>query len=328
VAETCCVPKHGRKRAQARAILKKELKMSNNNYAKRALLLMGVTAGLGAANHASAQVVFDPVTEAFTGVIMIKTGNIDQTTKKMSDTLDHMSGTLDHVDGTVDHISGTVDHMSGVTDHIDVTNNNIDNSTDNISNQTNHNTNYDATFNRWITNNYYGSDEGVIPILSDNSAQTFLDGNAANYKSQYADASAYQGNVASADNLKDVGVQASVNQKAANDTLVDTLNEHRGALQDQSQAIQKLINDSVANAGQGTNTELQYANALAGAQAVQTVEMRSLMLAQANVQAAAAQAAADKDARHVASSMSLRQGLADDPNLPNASGIEVSDPQP
>jgi hypothetical protein len=297
----------GRKQAQARATLKKELKMSNNNHLKRAMLLTGLVAGFGIAKPASAMLVFDPVTEGattvtagattttavFTGIIMLKV-------KHMDNTLSHMSGTLDHISGQTDVIVG---HQA-----------NIDNYTDNISYLTTKNYNTKNVSN--ITNNYYGDDNGIIPILQNGN---FLGNNAENYKGDYSSVEAYQGQTADVGTLQAAAVNASMNQKTANDLLVDAMSQQRSSLQNEAGQINSMANTATTS-GMGANQILMNSNALAAAQATQMVEMRSLMLAQANAQAAAQQAALDKDARHIASAQSLRAGL----NVVNTSANPAS----
>jgi type IV secretion system protein TrbJ len=276
--------------------------MSNNSHLKRAMLLTGLVAGFGVAKPASAMLVFDPITEGATTTTAVFTGIIMLKVKHMDSTLTHMSGTLDHISGTVDHISGNTDIIVGHQA-------NIDGATNNISNQTDYNT-YNKKEVNLITNNYYGGDNGIIPILSDANNGKFLGGNndVNSYEDGYADAASYKDQIASNGSLTDASVEASKNLKDANDLLVETLNDHRASLRSQSQQIGALSSAATA-AGSGTNDMLRYSNAVAAAQANQMVEMRSLMLAQANAQAAAQQAALDKDARQIASSQSLRNGL-------------------
>jgi hypothetical protein len=296
--------------------LKKEWKMSNYNHVKRAMVLACLAAGFGVAKPASAMAVYDATVAAntgatatatitnaaLTGAILLKIKNIDRN-------VEHMTGTVDHIDGTLDHISGVTDHISGNTDIIVGTQNHIDSSTQNISNQTDYNT-YNSKTVSLITNNYYGGDDGIIPILSDNGDAKFLSGatDTKTYQSSYADAATYKDRIATAGNLSDASVNESANRKNANDILVDTLNDHRNSLRTQSQQIGNLSTASTTG-GSGTNDMLRYSNALASAGANQMVEMRSLMLAQANAQAAEQQANLDTDARHIASSQSLRSGL-------------------
>jgi type IV secretion system protein TrbJ len=281
--------------------------MSNYNYMKRAMLVAGLAVGFGIAKPASAEIVFDPVTESFTGVIMLKMKDVDKTTKKMAQTLDHMSGTLDDVDG----------HAG----NIDVTNNNISNQTDIMTDNSSHNTKIIGTIDK--STNYYGSDDGIIPL------QGVLQGaSVASYEAQSSAAKDYKDTIGSDANLSNVGVDASASRKNANNALVDALSKGQGAIQQESEQIATLTDEGVASAQDGTNTALGYANALAGAQAQQLMEMRHLMLAQANAQVAEQQAAQDQDARNVASSLSLRRNLpVASSHAADTSGDQSSDEQ-
>jgi hypothetical protein len=276
--------------------------MSNNNHVKRAMLLTGLVAGFGVAKPASAMLVFDPITEAATITTASLTGAILLKVKRIDSNINHMTGTVDAIKGDTGAI---VNHQVS----IDNTNQHIDNSTQNISNQTDYNT-YNHKEVTLINNNYYGGDNGIIPILKDGSNGKFLGGSGDinAYENGYADAASYKSQIASNGSLADASVQASKNLKDANDLLVETLNDHRSSLRTQSQQIGALSSAATA-AGSGTNDMLRYSNAVAAAQANQMVEMRSLMLAQANAQAASQQASLDKDARQIASSQSLRNGL-------------------
>ena len=84
-------------------------------------------------------------------------------------------------------------------------------------------------------------------------------------------------------------------------TTQDQIQADTDALKGMKDAIQK---------SQGTGHQLQVANALAGSQAVQLVKLRSLMLASEAARAAEAQASADKDARAIAVSKQLNDGLS------------------
>ena len=188
---------------------------------------------------------------------------------------------------------------------LDVTTNNYEITKKNYE-ITEKNYDIDKTFT-WITNNYYGGDGGDCPI---GSAPDECDGTIGlvNLAGKIGkDAGTYSGTIASADNLINVGFDASSSRKQANDALVNTLNVQKNALKDQAGGLTHLIEGSMQ--AQGHGKQLQYANALAGAQAVQMAEMRSLMLASENARAAAAQAAADKESRQAASRQNLRRNL-------------------
>jgi conjugal transfer/entry exclusion protein len=188
--------------------------------------------------------------------------------------------------------------------------NHIDQSVTNIQEITNRNFEINKQFN-YITNNYYGSDPLIIPTAIDQQLGEMLDDDKVEgYTSNYKSAEAYKNGVANPENLTNVGFQATVMQKTANDALVKTLSSQRDSIRQQGEDLRKLAEDSVAPGSQGHGKQLQYANALAGAQAAQLIEIREMMLASENARAAAAQAAADVKSRQVAASQSLRRGIA------------------
>ncbi|GAA0684712.1 hypothetical protein ISN75_21740 [Dyella marensis] len=207
---------------------------------------------------------------------------------------------------------------------------NISSHTQNISNIENKNYNTTNEYKKWVTHNYYGNqcppgttpdectgilsrkvDEDFAKLIGDES----LDGYMGNYRS----AADYEGRIADGDSLKDIGMRASANQKLANDALARTLGTQRDALKQQAAGVIKLIERGIRAEGHGN--QLQTANALAGAQAIQLQEMRSLMLASENARAAQAQAEADREARELAASRSLRRGLRDSARSQRKSGM-------
>jgi hypothetical protein len=286
--------------------------MSTNSHLKRAMLLTGLVAGFGVAKPASAMLVFDPITEGATITTAALTGAILVKIKRIDSNINHMTGTLDAIKGDTGVIVGhqaRIDGFTGTTADM----------TTNISYKTDYNTtNENYT---WI-NNYYGDDNGTIPILRPASDGKFLSGvDSDSYQNGYQAADYYKDKMGSNNDLADTALKSSQNQKNANDLLVDSLNEQRKSLSGQVDSIKNLANRAIG--AQGTNSLMQGSNALAGAQVAQMVEMRSLMMAQANAQAAAQQAALDKDARHIASAQSLRTGL----KVINTSATVASDAQ-
>lgn len=197
---------------------------------------------------------------------------------------------------------------------------NISNHTENISQIENKNYNTTNEYKKWVTHNYYGAghqcppdatpDEctGIINKKVDEDFDRLIGSRSLEgYVDSYRSASDYEARIAAADNLKDIGMRASANRKLANDALARTLGTQRDALKQQSAGVIKLIEQGIQAEGHGN--QLQMANALAGAQAVQLQEMRSLMLASENVRAAQAQAEADREARELAAARSLRRSL-------------------
>jgi conjugal transfer/entry exclusion protein len=206
-----------------------------------------------------------------------------------------------------------LDHTTNIdesTTNIDKSVTHINESITNIEEITNKNYDINKEFN-YITNNYYGSDPIIIPTDIDKRFAEMLDSDKVEgYTSNYKSAEAYKGGIAKSENLTNVGVQATVMQKTANDALVNTLSSQRNSIRQQGEDLKKLAEDSVAPESQGHGKQLQYANALAGAQAAQLIEIREMMLASENARAAAVQAEADVKSRQVAASQSLRRSIA------------------
>lgn len=181
------------------------------------------------------------------------------------------------------------------TANIDKSTTSIDNSTKSIDKSTYESWQYDIK-NFDITNNFdwtviIGGGGGVTPIPD-------VAGNFGNFEN-------YEGNIASRDVLANADVDGSLAQKAANDQLVKTMIEQQSSLEHDVDQVQSLI--AGATKAQGHGHQLQYANAFAGEQAHQMLQVRSLMLASNNAQSAAAQAQADREAREIASARSLRR---------------------
>jgi hypothetical protein len=211
-------------------------------------------------------------------------------------------------------------HTHENTRNITTNTNYISNHTENISQIENKNYSTTNEYKKWITNNYYGASQqcppdatpdectGIINRKVDEDFDKLIGGQSlGGYVDNYRSASHYDDRIATADNLKDIGMRASANQKLANDAMARTLGTQRDALKQQSAGVIKLIEQGIRAEGHGN--QLQMANALAGAQAIQLQEMRSLMLASENVRAAQAQAEADRESRELAASRSLRRGL-------------------
>ncbi|TBR36915.1 MULTISPECIES: hypothetical protein [Dyella] len=181
---------------------------------------------------------------------------------------------------------GDMNHM---TQHIDNSTTHIDRSTD-VSMQ------YDIR-NYEITKNYDwkiiigGGGGGVTPIP---------DSKGNNYDSGY-----YNGKISDRELMSAADLEGSQARKSANDLLVDAMKSQQGQLSHDADLVTQLVDNSTIAQGQGH--QLQYANAIAGEQAHQLIQMRSLMLAQANAQNAAAQAQADREAREIAVGQSLRR---------------------
>lgn len=294
------------------------------NLKKGALGLL-MLSGLTAVGTASAQyVVYDPVNESHqiaqevmmgaelgvqTENAAVNTINAGMNTASLAVLLHLKKALTEREEGNM------LDLTTDIHDNII----NIDKSTTSIESYTAKNFEINKDFT-WITNNYYGDDDLVCPpdALPDECEAVIGRANANlakligkdavdQYTANYKDAASYGTSIANKSNLTNVGFTAAANQKLANDALAQALSDQRGSLMAQSAGMTKLIEDGTK--AQGHGNQLQYANALAGAQAVQLAEMRSLMLASESSRAAAAQAAADKEARQAASKQSLRRGL-------------------
>lgn len=283
----------------------------SKKYVKRGLLAAAfAAAGFGSSSAFAvdlpvidaANLVVNTVDAAFNGVDMVIDYNIYLEMQKARQQLIDIKDTLtDKSDGTILYYTANIDDS---TTNIDKSTQNIDKSTTEIVSY--EKKNYDITKTFYdITNNYYGvTGGGDIPTsLKDSLSDQVKDA------SSYNDADSYvQSGIAKPENLTDVGVKASANQKSANDALVAALSAHGDSLEKQMNGIKQLAEEGVKVEGHGN--QLAYANAIAGAQAVQLIEMREMMLAAENARAAKVQAEADTKSRQVAATKSLREGLA------------------
>lgn len=304
--------------------------MLSNKMKKNALGLMAFVS-LAAAGSASAQmVVYDPVNETHQiaqevlmgSQLTVSTGNA--IANKLNAGFNFGSlivlEFMKHEIKSIRHSLTELEpgNMLDVTTNIYNDIHNIDKNITTITDITEKNYDIDNDFT-WITNNFYGDavecppdatpeECSVIIGRADTNLAKLIDkGTVDQYMSNYKDARYYQNSVADKSNLTNVGFAAAANQKLANDALAQALSTQRNSLMGQSAGLTKLIEGGMH--AQGHGKQLQYANALAGQQAVQMAEMRSLMLASESARAASAQAAADKEARQVASKQNLRRGL-------------------
>lgn len=284
----------------------------SKKYVKRGLLAAAfAAAGFGSSSAFAvdlpvidaANLVVNTVDAAFNGVDMVIDYNIYLEMQKARQQLIDIKDTLtDKSDGTILYYTANIDDS---TTNIDKSTQNIDKSTTEIVSYEKKNYDITKTFNN-ITNNYYGvGDGGEIPTslkdsLSDQIKNASIYNNAATY---------VQGGVANPENLTEIDIKASANQKSANDALVTALSAHGDSLGKQMDGIKQLAEEGVKIEGHGN--QLAYANALAGAQAVQLIELREMMLAAENARAAKVQADADTKSRQIAAAKTLREGLAD-----------------
>lgn len=212
----------------------------------------------------------------------------------------------DKGNGTINYYTNNIDNS---TQAIDITTKNIHSVNTEIFNKTVYNTEITADFT-WIINK--GSGE-IIPVprkveemLAKIRNGEDSDGYAANFK----EASAYYASLGGQQSKETAaGFEGSRARKAANDALVKFLDLEEGRLTAEAEGLHELAAKS--NEAQGHGRQLQIANALAGSQANQLIKMRSAMLASESARAAEAQAAADREARTMATSRRLRDGLDD-----------------
>ena len=273
--------------------MKDKFKMKNK-ATKRAMCL-AVVAGLLCSAQASAELpvrdnanlVANSVTAA--GVLLLK------------------KSLTEGGEGTMLNYTANIDNS---THSIDQHTQNIDDSTVSINTHTENIDNYES-WNYQIDNDYTwiisgGGGGEIIPIPDGaNKIMNMLDGGGDEYANNFQDVHNYSDKVADHGSLTTSGEVGSELQKKANDAAVKTLASQRDRLAGEAQAITQMA--KTATSTKGTNGQLQYANALAGAQADQLLQMRALMIASQNAQTAAGQASADRQARELAGSKSLRQ---------------------
>lgn len=164
----------------------------------------------------------------------------------------------------------------------------------------------------WITNNDYGNgDQVIIPIPG--SVDTYMasldEKNVGSRVASFREATDY----ASASDAGKIDASADIagsrTQKSANDALVSLLSSQRLDLGGEARTINSQAVRATSGTLHGHAEQLQNAAALAGQQAHQLLQMRALMIASQNQQAAAAQATGDRQAREIASAQSLRRSF-------------------
>jgi conjugal transfer/entry exclusion protein len=265
--------------------------------AARALV---VATALAATGSAQAMLVFDPLN------FVVNLGSKLALLKIQHQLASQQSGTVNFYTKNIDN---STKHIETWTNHIDQTTVNMNSTlTQHYKSVLEFNQNnyaIDADFT-WIIGK--GGDEVIeIPRTVEKLKKVLGGQSSDGYAAQFKTASDYE-TMQPADYTAETLLEGSRARKAANDALVEAVATTQGqieadtnALKDMKEAIQK---------SQGTGHQLQVANALAGTQAVQLVKLRSLMLASEAARAAEAQVAADKDARAIAVSKQLNDGLS------------------
>lgn len=201
--------------------------------------------------------------------------------------------------------SGTINYY---TNNIDKSNTNIDGSTTNISKYAVFNTEINTDLDFTLIINKGGNGE-IIPVpapVHELLQKIHSQGQSDAYAASFADATTYYGRSGQREAME-AGFEGSRARKAANDALVKSLDVEQGRISDDAEALKNLagMNKKV----EGHARQLQVANAIAGSQANQMLEIRSMMLASESARAAESQAAADKEARAIATGKHLREGL-------------------
>lgn len=179
--------------------------------------------------------------------------------------------------------------------------------THNIDNSITKNTTIDADLT-WIIS--YGKDE-IVPIprevavkLQDVLGEKTSDAYAAQFQAaEYYDKPHEDGDYML------TSMEGSRTRKAANDALVKSIEMNQLALKEEAARVKGLSDLTRSTDGHGR--QLQIANALAGAEVDQLMRLRSMMLVSEASRAAEALAVADRDARAIATSKAMREGLSE-----------------
>lgn len=128
----------------------------------------------------------------------------------------------------------------------------------------------------------------------------------------------YRGKIADQGVLVEAGMDGSRARKDANDQLVKTMIEQQGSIQHDADQVTQLL--SASTEAQGHGNQYQYANAIAGEEAHQLLQLRSLMLASSNAKSATTRARADRKSHEIAAAESLRRAT---PTPANEGAAEV-----
>jgi hypothetical protein len=290
----------------------KENTRMRNHFGKSMLALaMGIA--MTSSGQASAQaVVIDPANLAVNHVNAA--ANTASMIANMENAATNTASTIKL--GVIKHHTINIDKTGqgilGTNKQILKTNNEILATAKNIQEMDvrNHTVNKNYT---WITNNNYGGDGDpvVIPIpgRADGHMASLDEAALSNRVENFREAAYYQGDSDAGRIDARADVAGSSTQKSANDALVNLLSSQRSNIGGEAEAIRDQAVRATSKPEYGQAEQLQNAAALAGMQANQLVQMRALMIASQNQQAAAAQAVVDRQAREIASAQSLRRSF-------------------
>jgi len=131
------------------------------------------------------------------------------------------------------------------------------------------------------------------------------------YLSQYSDASQYQATCLGTGGCTGAQIQqlstsqttGSDSQKTANDNMLLNINAQQQQLQNDASNLQTLQQNAQGSTGQ--MEALQAANQLASNQAVQLMQIRSLMVAQQTAEATRAETIVDREAQEQAAQLAF-----------------------
>jgi conjugal transfer/entry exclusion protein len=186
--------------------------------------------------------------------------------------------------------------------------NNIDQSTKNIDKSIHDNTEITGDFT-WIINMGDGDEDVPIPREVVTKLNAVLGGKTSDEYAAAFQAAAHYEDAIKNENIGAVSTEGSRARKAANDALVKSIELDQIGLTNEASSLDKFVKDGLKATGHGH--QLQVANALAGVEVNQLMQLRSMMLVSEAAHAAEAQDDADKESRAIATNRALRADLSD-----------------
>ncbi|UPG85916.1 hypothetical protein L2Y94_00695 [Luteibacter aegosomatis] len=184
----------------------------------------------------------------------------------------------------------TVNHYTSISADIDQTNIKID-----------------ADFT-WIINEGEGGNEVIpIPAPVKDFFKNIVDADKSeDFIARYRDARDYK----EVNPDDEAGFEGSRARKVSNDMWVKSIESHQENLATDAKSLADLISRSKPKGEEmGHAKQMQIANAIAQSQVNQLIKLRSMLLVSEAARVAESQAAADKEARALATSARLRAGL-------------------